>query len=294
MSKKPLKPTKAPKKTPPRKTVKAKKAATKSMHPGKIKRKRPVPRKKPKRGRAAPADDVSFKAVEKLEELAAASSAKLHDIITTKKYGLYTRRSLRKMLQVDYIQDPDRRPLRELWEDDGRPYSEIPWNTIRDWSSKDGWEKQRKAYWRRVTQYALNRFMQEQAHSLMREIDRVSESLTYLEEYILPLKDASGKVRRYKKGDFKGLPMYPLEMPTQDKAVDMVLKLYKHRMSLVAAAAGKGADGKPLVEETMHDVPSVQLDPVAHSVDLSDAQLDAMSDALLNFAATPAPTNEEE
>lgn len=148
--------------------------------------------------------------------------------------------------KIDYVTDPEDRPARWHYERPDRNYQAVSFPTFERWCQEDDWVEARSRYYleieRRIVAQRLDHLLEQR----FKEIDHISDDLKYLHEWVTPLRDKFGNVRRYpltqetgdpRKGTyqveahpFAGLPMYALPFTSMDKLVATFLKLDERLM----------------------------------------------------------------
>lgn len=201
-------------------------------------------------------------------------------------------RNMRMLAKIDYVTDPEDRSLRYHYDRDDREYKDsISFDRFKEWSAADKWVESRAAYYaeieNRIIASRLDRLMEQK----FREMDELEEDLKYMREWVTPLRDQYGNVRRYplqrkvgdpKKGTFRtemhpfaGLPMYALEFKSMDKLISAFLKI-DERLMLKRGDATTRSE----TSDTSPTRPSV-LDSEKMLTTVSKEEREAMAKALL-------------
>lgn len=199
---------------------------------------------------------------------------------------------MRMLAKIDYVTDPEDRSLRYHYDRDDREYKDsISFDRFKEWSAADQWVESRAAYYaeieNRIIASRLDRLMEQK----FREMDELEEDLKYMREWVTPLRDQYGNVRRYplhrkvgdpKKGTFRtemhpfaGLPMYALEFKSMDKLISAFLKIDERLMLKRGDATSRSESS-----DTSPTRPSV-LDSEKMLTTVTKEEREAMAKALL-------------
>lgn len=207
---------------------------------------------------------------------------KIADKIEAAKKGYFLRTSeLRQSAAGDYITNPDSISIERLWERDDRAYKRtVSIRTFKNWAVEDDWARRREQFWQEIEARIIESHKHRILVRRLQEIDELTEVRDYMSEYLVPLKDENGQVRRHADGDLKGLPMYGLKMPSLDRFMKAFIELDKELMLKRGEATSRtdniGEDGEPVL-------PRVNaLDPVAQRLNLSREDMHMLAKALLH------------
>lgn len=198
------------------------------------------------------------------------------------------------LAKIDYVTDPEDRTLRWHYERTDREYSKvISLSAFESWSRDDGWVSGRSDYYRAIEDRIITERLDRMLQHRFKEIDDIAEDLKYMHEWVTPLRDQNGYVRRYplwttvgdpKKGELKtemhpfaGLPMYALPFKSMEGLVDAFLKLDERLMLKRGDATSRTED---LSAAKAGNRPSV-LDPKTIITQVSKEERAAMAKALL-------------
>lgn len=150
---------------------------------------------------------------------------------TVKRTGKHSQ--LRRHAGVDYITDPDGRSIRYHYSRDDRTYKdEVSEPRFREWSMEDRWSERREQYWNEIEARTLDGLQDKILRMRMEELAGLTEARNHLSEYLMPLYNKDGTVKRHPDVDeagkphkFAGLPVFPLEMPRFDRFIKSLLDL---------------------------------------------------------------------
>lgn len=207
------------------------------------------------------------------------------------------RKDLRRMAGHEYITDRLERSVEALYEDPERPYkSAVAISTFKTWSIEDSWKTRRDAYFLEIERRVLSKHQDKLVEQMSKELEQLQEQRDLMFQYLSPMRDPdTGEVLMHEptvtytevnqEGDvvqrtypnpLYGMPKLALEMPRYDQMVSSFLKLEQHIMT---------RRGQPtLIAEHHHDgsvVHGAAADPTAANLELSDEEIEAMSDVLL-------------
>lgn len=204
-------------------------------------------------------------------------------------------RNLRLLAKIDYVTDPEDRPARWHYERGDRDYGSVSFATFERWSTEDGWVEARSHYYHEIEQRIIAERLDHLLQQRFKEIDGLEEDLKYLHEWVTPLRDQYGHVKRYpltqqvgdpRKGTmriephpFAGLPMYALPFKSMEKVVDAFLKM-DERLMLKRGDATSRTESHATSTEGGAGRPSV-LDPKMMLTQVSKEERAAMAHALL-------------
>lgn len=201
------------------------------------------------------------------------------------------RRSHAKVLaRVEFVQDPHKCKVRALWQREDRPYREL-WTVdqFRSMSKRDDWTMLRANFWAEVESHVERETQKELAKAMLRDTAMLQESFDAFSEYLLPMRDEYGEIKRHEAtvmvGDaevpnpYAGLPVMPLEMRSFDQTVPVIMKLHDklhgNRMiidgSMTPAGIG-GTDGGGESVEHMPKPSQAVIDEMARSLVLHGQQ----------------------
>lgn len=155
-------------------------------------------------------------------------------------------RNLRLLAKIDYVTDPEDRSVHFHYERTDREYKLVALRTFEQWATEDGWIPQRALYYREIERRIIIDRLDKLVEQRFRELDELSEDMRLLHEWVTPLRDKDGNVRRHtsmieevdvKTGTFSrrpnpydGLPMYALPFESMEKLIGAFLKLDERLM----------------------------------------------------------------
>lgn len=149
------------------------------------------------------------------------------------------RSAARQRAMVDFVTDPEGRDLKQIWEECGYRELGVTLTAFRRWSQTGGWVRRRETWARDIEERVLQRVADQAIADRWGEYQRVRDLLPYLTEYLEPLRDELGRVRRYPFKDEAGmphpaggLPMFPLPLGKLSEHVETVTKLLKKSATL--------------------------------------------------------------
>lgn len=181
--------------------------------------------RKPNQGKPARAKKEEL-SLERVEARLAAAEATL---VPRTKAGLIVRSNeLRQIAAIEYITDPEAHTVEWWWSREDRPYKRtVAFNTFRDWCTSDNWSSRRDKFWSEIEQ----RVLEEKQHQLLmqrlKEVDELTEVRGAMMEYMQPLRNPDGTIKRYEDGRLTGLPEFPLELPSMEKFVTSLINVDK-------------------------------------------------------------------
>lgn len=206
--------------------------------------------------------------------------------IVSKKAGvaLPKHAEMRKHAGVDYITDPDGRSLDYHYNRDDRTYKKkISIETFRKWSMMDKWPARRDQYWSEIEIRTLEGLQDKILQMRLEELGELTESRNYMAEYLQPLRDEDGNVRRHPTHDEHGnphpqagLPMFPLELPRFDRFIKALLDLDER----VMLKRGEAITRTETVGAKTR-VKTTALDPVGSLMNLTPAEAKRLAQNLL-------------
>jgi hypothetical protein len=173
----------------------------------------------------------------------------------------------RQQAAIDYITDPEGRSMDFHFRRSDRAYSKlVHMRTWDHWASLDRWTDRREQFWKEIEQKLMNEWRDRLVAMRLTEIEEMTKVRGYMAEYLSPLKDNKGEVKRDPE---TGLPVYGLYLPKMDGFINMFLALDKQIM-LKRGEATTRTEGS----EEMH---VGSLDPVSAQTKLSKEDLRAMA-----------------
>jgi len=96
----------------------------------------------------------------------------------------------------------------------------------------DKWTDRREQYWTEIEQRTLEGLGDKILQARLEELAAMTQARSYMSEYMMPMRDEKGKVRRHPRLDengkphrFAGLPVFPLDMPRLDRFLKALLDL---------------------------------------------------------------------
>lgn len=191
-------------------------------------------------------------------------------------------KALRDLAEIDYVTDPEDRPLRYHYERADRDYKEIvAWTTYERWATEGRWVERRAWYFEQIKTRIIATRLDKLVEQRLSEIETLSEDVQLLHEWIRPLRDANGQVKRYPDFDneglphpFAGLPQYAVPFTRMEKAIAAFIALDQHLMLKRGEATSRSDNVNGPAR------PSV-LDPQKMLSTVSKEEVQAMARALL-------------
>ena len=212
----------------------------------------------------------------KVEKRKKASVRKVMSAKTPSNY-LVRVNEVRRAAYIDYVTDSEARSIDHWHGRKDRPYSRlVALKTFRMWGREDGWVDRRETYWAEITEKVVRERQKQVFMAGLEELKKLTIAHDYMGEYLMPLFDDAGNVRRHKEGDLKGLPIMPLKLPDMDKYVKMCIHVEKHLMLKRGEATTRhdSMDAETKVKVT-------SLDPVAQKISLDRGDVRAMAQLML-------------
>lgn len=185
---------------------------------------------------------------------------------------------IRQTAAVEYITDSHGRSVAWWHAREDRPYRKvISLAQFQSWSVDDDWAVRRSKFWNDVEHHALEKLKHSAAVDRYKAYEEMLADLGPMLEYMRPLRDKAGVVKRYEEGHpLEGLPIFPLEFGKMHNHVGTVLEMQKVMMLLRGEATARiESTAKSEVRKT------ITIDPVQQNAELSEADVDAMARALL-------------
>lgn len=136
---------------------------------------------------------------------------------------------IRHDLKLAYVSDMQKRDL-SFWQEKWERERGIPSKLVLDWARRDQWPKLRVQYWADIEQSILDERKQQIVTQKTRELAELDDLRSHMGEWLRPLRDKRGRVRRHTNEPYQGLPMYPLEMPKMDAFLRAYVLLDKQIM----------------------------------------------------------------
>jgi len=193
----------------------------------------------------------------------------------------------RQRAGVDYITDPERRPLRYHYGRADRAYaSMVVFETFEKWCRDNRWVARREQFWDEIEARVMKEWGDRLFKKKLEEIGQLTLAQDAMIEYLTPLKNGDGSVRRHgaldesgKPNPYHGLPVFPLKLPSADKLAKMVVEVAK----IIMVKRGETTSRtEQVTHETTGEVRRVSaLDPVGAKVSFSKDDILAMSRLLL-------------
>jgi hypothetical protein len=204
----------------------------------------------------------------------------------TKRTYLLRHSEIVQQAGIDYITDPESKSVEWWWSNDTRPYKRhCTLETFRTWSKDNEWVARRERFWVEIEE----RVLQQKQHAIIlqrfKEIDLLTEGSDAMREYLLPLRDPHGKIKRHaevhengKPNLLSGLPMFPLELPTFEKFVKAYIDV-DHLLMLKRGEATARNESMPTTSD--RNKPLTALDPVSQRVAMTKEDIRALARYML-------------
>jgi len=222
------------------------------------------------------AEVVSKKATKKK----APKRAPKAELVSTKSVMITTTMAaIRRQAETDYITDPENETLAYHYNRDDRSYTKhVSLSTFQSWSKLGNWHDRRIQFWDEMQDRMLAHIRDRLFQDRMQRLVDNKELATYYREYLEPLRNAKGEVRRHPDdhADFPGLPIFPLKLPSLEKFIKSFLELQADiRLdSGEAVTRTETVGGKRKITVTA-------LDPVSSLMDLSPEEARTMAQNLM-------------
>ena len=204
-------------------------------------------------------------------------------------------KNVKLLARIDYVTDPAERTLRWHYERADREYHVVNFSTFSGWCAQGGWGVARTQYQTEIERAIIAHRFDTLLEQRLQEMDDISEDLRYLREWVTPLRDKYGNVRRHpieiatgdpRKGTYQiephpyaGLPVYALPFSSMDKLIASFLKL-DGALSEKRDAALLQEGSSPTVSPSEGTRPSI-LDPKIIITRVTPEDRKAMAKALL-------------
>jgi len=192
-----------------------------------------------------------------------------------KRYMGWLRRLhiVRQQAAVDYITDPDGHSAEWHHERTDREYMKIVTiHAFNAWREEDRWVERREQFWREVEARVLAQWREKMIQRKLAEIDELTEIREYYSEYMKPLRNKDGTVKRGEDG----LPEYGLKMPSMDRWIRAFLEVDERLMTKRGEATVRTETQTPEMQARI-----AALDPVTATARLTPEDLRAMSREIL-------------
>ena len=218
------------------------------------------------------------KASKKLLKVAADAEKKNEAIARVeagvRKKFFISSKEMKMLAERDYVQDPEQNSLAFWYKHPDRQYSELcNYTNFMKWSSAGEWPMKRAAWWQRVKEIQDTRDLQKAVTRRREIVDNVSVALGSYFEYLKPLLDKDGAVRRHAPGHmWEGLPMFALPLGSAKEMGTLVDKMFK----LVLLTNGEATYRTESMIESNISI-SATIDPVSKTDTFTDAQIIEMS-----------------
>lgn len=245
------------------------------LDPKKKKLRRPI--KKPDNRRSEAAISARLeKAAKRLDPAEGGPSVGTLQVRTTE---------VRQQAAIDYITDSESRSVEWWWNNEDRSYKRIvAFRTFKAWSDFDQWISRRERFWQEIEERVLMHKQHQILIQRLKEIDLITEGADAMREWLLPLRDKSGKIRRHapehedgKENILAGLPMFALEMPDFDKFVKMYIEMDRLLMLKRGEVTGRTETVPP------GERPLGSLDPVGSKVAISKEEARELAKVMLRL-----------
>ncbi len=193
---------------------------------------------------------------------------------------------LRHQGMIDYVTDPDCRPINWHWSRPDRQYeARISLARFRDWASADGWKDRREKFWEEISTKVMERQAEELFVQRSKETDELVKLRGHLLEHMMPVVDYKGKVKRYpqrgedgKRHPLAGKPILPYKIESYDKGIKMFIELEK-QLLLRRGEVTKRVEHAAVGAQPGTGVTA--LDPATRSVKFSKDEVRAMARKVL-------------
>lgn len=195
---------------------------------------------KPKRrGRPRKVATQDFQVRKQVKAIAPLVTPGATEIVSTAQLNDFARiAQIRQVVAAEFLCDPDMRTVDYHHGREDRPWRKIVSLTVmKRWATEDRWFERRRDFWQQIQ----DRILSAQKHDIvtrrLAEIKRFEETRDALGEYMQPLRDRAGNIRRFpelndkgKPHELAGLAIFPVEMPKLDRLVKSIIELDRHVM----------------------------------------------------------------
>jgi site-specific DNA-cytosine methylase len=254
---------------------------------------RPVPPEEP-RFNHPPRLDAATSLARAADEMAARADRRskgARHIAADRSLPIGARREAAALLaKTEFVTDPERRSLRWHYEREVRPYSELweKFGAFERMATKAAWNDERESYWTEIQVQVQKRIQIADAEALLAETKRMNDSFNAMFEYLEPVRDPETKeILRHPAylddnvtpHPYAGRPVMPLEMPSLDKFIPAMLKLYDTMQSNRSLIAGRPT----LTDDNATDAATAR----DRAIPVSDTVVEAFTKALLEKHKDP-------
>lgn len=188
--------------------------------------------------------------------------------------------------KIEYVTDPEQHSLQWHYERADRPFTEL-WPKFKMFDGlalREEWKYARDTYWTEIQMQVQKKIQRADVEALARDTKRFSAVFDAMIEYVEPMCDEHGVVLRHgafladgvTPHPYHGRPIMPLEMPSLDKFVPVMLKLHDKLQGNRALIAGRPqmTDDDAVKASSRHDA----------KIPISDAMVEVMTRAMLREA----------
>jgi len=193
---------------------------------------------------------------------------------------------------MDYVLDPDLGSIEHHYSRSDREYHLVSLSTFQRWSQEDHWVEERDQFYNKAVDRAIEKRVETVAEVMERELEELTEAASYLREYMMPLKDENGRVKRHPKTrvvedvkngvrkeephPFAGKPIYPIHPKTLEGAV-------KAHMAIDPSLHLRRDKPTARTETTSHNTHEVSIIPDKAFKEIPKEMLREMSQALVRL-----------
>jgi hypothetical protein len=197
---------------------------------------------------AAPAEKPVRKA-RSLDDLEPAPKA---EVARSRSTYLVRVAEIRRQAGHEFITDPQGRSVRWWWEREDRDYRHVvKLATFEEWARDDEWVRRRDQFWLEIEFKVLQDAQHKLLVQRLREVNELTLATDAMSEYLRPLMDTNGHVRRHPErldngnpNPLAGLPIFPLEMPPIDKFGKLWIDMHKLLMVKRGEAISRSEETK--------------------------------------------------
>jgi len=192
---------------------------------------------------------------------------------------------MRRYAGLDYITDPEGRSVDWHWGRDDRDYKKsVALVTFKRWGVGDKWVNRREEFWAEIEARTLDGLQDAILRQRLVELTAMTKARSYMSEYMMPLTDEAGEVRRYPMRDengephpYAGLPQYALDLPKFDKMLKAILDLDER----VMLKRGEAITRTENIGGTRSKVTTTTIDPVGSLMNITPEEARHMAKQLL-------------
>lgn len=192
---------------------------------------------------------------------------------------------VRRQAAQDFITDQENRTVAYWWGRGDRPYRKlVTQRTFESWAHEDNWLVRRSQFWTEIQVRVLESQQHRILQQRLQEVAKLTDSADALAEYLHPIRDEAGHVRRHpavlengQPNPMAGLPIFPLEMPPMEKLGKMWVDMHKLLMVKRGEVTSRSESATPQRPGDPDDPVSSALDPTGSAVPFTPSDIEQFS-----------------